>query len=290
MAIRIGCGSWNDKSYARLFGRGDATGETALQAYARWFERVELNVTYHSLQPRERIADWVGQTPAGFQFDVKLLKDFSSNPRAAAAAMTDRFLATIAPIVEAKKLGAFLLTLAPGFGPKRHRLDELDAVAEKFSPIAPVAVELRDRAWIEGDALASTLAYFRSRSLAWVALDLPRITAAPILPPMDEVTLPSLAYMRLHGRNPAYLQVKDPKERHNYIYSDAELQELAGRIRALAARAPDVHVSVNTHYADYAPKAALALRRLLGQPVPPSPGGARDRGDDNDDGQLTLLG
>ena len=284
MAIRIGCGSWNDKPYARLFGRRDDAGETALQAYARWFERVELNVTYHSLQPRDRIADWVGQTPAGFQFDVKLLKDFSSNPHAAAAAMTDRFLATIAPIIEARKLGAFLLTLAPGFGPKRHRLDELDAVAEKFSALAPLAVELRDRAWIEGDALAATLAYFRSRHLAWVALDLPRLTAAPILPPIDEVTRPSLAYVRLHGRNPAYLKVTKAEERHNYVYSDIELHELAARIRALAAKAQDVHVSVNTHYRDFAPQAALALRRLLGQPGPTFPGDADDGG-----GQLSLL-
>lgn len=289
MAIWIGCGSWNDKPYAKLFGPDTAAGETQLHAYARWFERLELNVTYHSLQPRGRIAGWVDQTPAGFRFDVKLLKDFSSNPRAAAAAMTDRFLATIEPITEARKLGAFLLTLAPSFGPKRHRLDELDGVAEKFSPLAPVAVELRDRAWIEGDALASTLAHFRSRRLAWVALDLPRLDAAPILPPIDEVTLPSLAYLRLHGRNPAYLKVTKAEERHNYAYSDAELRELADRIRALAAKVQDVHVSVNTHYRDFAPKAALALRRLLGQPGPMFPAaGASDR-PDGDGGQLPLL-
>lgn len=287
MAIHVGCGSWNDKPYARLFLPSKTPPETQLHAYARWFDRVELNVTYHALQSRERIADWVGQTPAHFRFDVKLLKDFSSNPRAAVPAVADRFLATIATIVGAKKLGAFLLTLAPSFGPQRHRLEELDAVAEKFSPLAPVAVELRDRAWIEGDALAATLAYFRSRRLAWVALDLPRLDAAPILPPIDEVAHPSLAYVRLHGRNPDYLRVKKAEERHAYAYSAAELDELAARLRALATKAENLHVSVNTHYADYAPKAALALRHRLGQPVPatfPTAVG------DADDGQLTLLG
>jgi uncharacterized protein YecE (DUF72 family) len=287
MPIHVGCGSWNDKPYAKLFLPDKSADESQLHAYTRWFDRVELNVTYHALQSRERIAGWVGQTPPAFRFDVKLLKDFSSNPRAAVPAIADRFLASIAPIIEAKKLGAFLLTLAPAFGPHRHRLDELDGVAEKFSPLAPVAVELRDRAWIAGDALASTLAYFRSRPFAWVALDLPHLDAAPLLPPIDEVTHPTLAYVRLHGRNPDYLRVKKAEERHAYAYSAAELDEIAARIRALATKARDVHVSANNHYADFAPKTALALRHLLGQPVPatfPAPDA-----DGPDDGQLSLL-
>ncbi|HYP17536.1 MAG TPA: DUF72 domain-containing protein [Opitutus sp.] len=276
MAIRIGCGSWNDSPYARLFRSRTQPDDSPLQAYTRWFDRIELNVTYHSLQPRERIADWVRQTPAGFLFDVKLLKDFSSNPRAAATPLADRFLASIEPIVAAAKLGAFLLTLAPSFGPKRHRLDELDAVAGKFSPLAPVAVELRDRAWIEGDALSTTLAFFRERRFAWVALDLPRISAPAILPPIDEVTHPSLAYMRLHGRNPDYAKVKIARERHNYAYPDAELGEIAARIRSLAARVANVHVSANNHYRDFAPKTALALRHSLGESVPASFPGTTD--------------
>ncbi len=284
MAIHIGCGSWADDDYVGLLYPKGQPKTARLPLYANWFDRVELNVTYHAIQPRDRIAAWVDQTPPGFCFDVKLFKDFSSNPRAAVPAVADRFLASIAPIIEAKKLGAFLLTLAPAFGPRRHRLDELDAVAEKFSPLAPVAVELRDRAWVEGDALASTLAYFRSRRLAWVALDLPPLDTAPILPPIDEVTHPTLAYLRLHGRNPDYLKVKKPEERHAYAYSAADLAEIAVRIQSLATRARDIHVSVNNHYADFAPKSALALRRLLGQPVPPPL-----TEDDPDNGQLSLL-
>jgi len=284
MAIRIGCGSWADKDYVGLLFPKSLPEKSRLAAYGEWFDRVELNTTYHAIPPRERIAGWVAQTPPGFLFDVKLEKRFSENPRAAAdSGLVEIFLHAIEPIVAAKKLGAFLLTLAPAFGPHRHRLEELDAVAEKFSPHAPVAVELRDRAWIEGDALAPTLAYFRSRPLAWVALDLPRLNAAPLLPPIDEVTHPALAYLRLHGRNPDYLKVQEPKQRHNYAYPESELMEIVARIRSLAAQASDVHVSVNNHYADFAPKAALALRRLLGQPVPPP---LTDN--DADDGQLSL--
>ncbi len=286
MAIHIGCGSWADDPYVGvLYPKGSPKTER-LRLYTGWFDRVELNVTYHAVQPRERIAAWVDQTPPHFRFDVKLQQRFSEDPRSAASGpLVETFLNSIESIVASKKLGAFLFTLAPRFGPARHRLDELDLVAEKFSPHAPVAVELRDRAWIEGDARDTTLAYFRERQFAWVALDLPHLDAAPILPPIDEVTHPSLAYMRLHGRNPDYLKAKKAEDRHNHIYTDAELEQLAARIRVLASHARDVHVSVNTHYRDYAPRAALALRRLLGQPVPP-PLAAKS---ESADGQLGLL-
>jgi len=270
MAIHIGCGSWRDKDYVGLLFPKSVPETQRLSHYAKFFDRVELNATYHTFQPRDRIADWVNQTPPGFFFDVKLEKSFSRDPQSAAAKLADRFLHSISPIANAGKLRAFLLTLDPSFGPQRHRLDELDGIAENFSPLAPVAVELRDRAWIEGDALASTLAYFRARKFAWVALDLPRLDAAPLLPPIDEVTHPALAYLRCHGRNPDYLKKSDdPKARHNHDYSVAELREIAARIRFLATKAADVHVSLNNHYRHFAPKAALALRQLLGQPTPP---------------------
>jgi uncharacterized protein YecE (DUF72 family) len=72
----------------------------------------------------------------------------------------------------------------------------------------------------------------------------------------------------LHGRNPNYLKGKSAAERHEHDYTALELKEIAVRIRSLEERARDVHVSVNNHAKDFAPKAALALRRLLGQSVP----------------------
>jgi uncharacterized protein YecE (DUF72 family) len=100
-----------------------------------------------------------------------------------------------------------------------------------------------------------------------VALDLPRVDAPGILPAIDEVTQPELAYLRAHGRNPHYAKAKSAEERHTYAYGEAELAEIATRVRNLAKRAKDVHVSLNNHAKDYAPKAALMLRRLLGQSV-----------------------
>jgi uncharacterized protein YecE (DUF72 family) len=283
MAIRIGCGSWTDSEYVGvLYPKGLPVSER-LHTYAERLERIEVNATYHANPPRARVTGWVGQTPPGFLFDVKLHRDFSDYPRQSGESdRVAKLLYAMEPLIEAKKLGTFLLTLAPGFSPKDRRLDEIDVLAEKLQPHA-LAVELRHRAWVDGDTLATTLDYFRQRQLVWVALDLPRIDSIKLLPPIDEVTHPRLAYMRLHGRNPNYLKSKTAGERHQHDYTAGELEEIAGRIRSLASRAQDVHVSLNNHFSNFAPKAALALRRLLGQSFPSLPPS------DEDDGQLPLI-
>jgi uncharacterized protein YecE (DUF72 family) len=271
MAITIGCGSWTDADYVNVLYPRGLPARSRLAVYARWFDRVEVNSTYYATPRREVITGWVKQTPSRFRFDLKLHRAFSQSP--AATAKGERlkwFLAAIAPLIEAKKLGAFLLTLAPSFSPGRHQLDELDALADKVGPI-PLAVELRHRGWVEDDALTDTLAYFRTRKLIWVALDLPPLKSPLLLPPIDEVTHPRIAYMRLHGRNRHYLKAKDAAARHHYEYRPTDLKEIAARIQTLAARAKHVHVSVNNHSEDFAPKAALSLRRLLGQRVRTSP-------------------
>lgn len=265
MAIHLGCGSWTDDAYVGLLYPKGLPKTERLRTYAEWFDRVEVKSSYYAIPALKTVEGWAQQTRAGFIFDFKLPRNFSQAP-AQAVRDVPRMLAAVQPMVDAGKLGAFLLTLAPGFGPDRHRLEELDAVAEKLAP-HPLAVELRHRVWVDGDALATTLAYFRRRHLAWVALDLPRLDSPAILPPIDEVTNPQFAYLRLHGRNPDYLKAESAADRHHYEYTAKDLAEIAGRIRGLAERAKDVHVSVNNHAADFAPKAALALRRLLGQTV-----------------------
>lgn len=272
MAIRIGCGSWTDQDYVGLLYAKGTKPADRLRAYPHWFERVEVNASYYAIPTASTVAHWADQTPASFLFDLKLPRTFSEAPhRAATSAALPALLRALEPLIAAKKLGGFLLTLSPSFSPDQHRLDELDLTAQALLPIAPLAVELRHRGWIHDARRSATLAFFRERKLTWVALDLPPINASAVLPPLDEVTTPSFAYVRLHGRNPRYLEAKTAAERHRHDYTPAELAEIAARIRSLAARAKDVHVSVNNHYADFAPKAALALRRLLGQPVPSSP-------------------
>lgn len=262
MAIRIGCGSWADAEYVGvLYPKGLPPAERLL-VYATHFGRVELNNTYYSTPSAAQMAAWEGQTPKGFLFDFKLHRAFSQKPTTSGA-LVGKLAEAVKPLIKSDKLGCFLLTAAPSFGPDRHTLEELDALAGNLPKGFPLAVELRHRGWVEGKARAATLDFFRERKLAWVALDLPNLKLPSLLPPIDEVTNPEFAYMRLHGRNPGWAKARSAAERHHWDYSPQELKEIAARIRKLAAKARHVHVSVNNHCADFAPKAGLALQGLL---------------------------
>src|SRR6478752_3595314 len=227
MAIRIGLGSWADSEYVGiLYPKGLAPAER-LRVYATHFDRVELNNTYYSTPSAAQMAGWAKQTPDGFVFDFKLHKAFSQNP-ATSGELVTKLAAAVQPLTETGKLGCFLLTLAPSFGPERHKLEELDVLRGNLPPGVPLAVELRHRDWVEGKAKAATLDFFRERKLAWVALDLPKLKLPSLLPVIDEVTNPQLAYVRLHGRNPGWAKAKTAAERHHWDYSPKELQEIAG--------------------------------------------------------------
>jgi uncharacterized protein YecE (DUF72 family) len=263
--ISVGIGSWADAEYTGLLYPKGLPATERLKTYATHFDHVEVNSSVYRTPKRNVVADWVSQTPPHFTFDVKLHRTFSDTPQEAAQKgdFVSYWLENMQPLIEAKKLGAFLLVLPPRFGPKRNRLEELDVLIQKFAPHL-IAVELRNRGWIDGEERDRTLAFFRERKLVWVAVDMPTIEGSTIMPQVDEVTNPQLAYLRLHGRNPEWPKVKTAEERHTYDYAEAELKEIATRVQALAGRANAIHVVANNHAQDFAPKAALSVKRILG--------------------------
>jgi uncharacterized protein YecE (DUF72 family) len=145
----------------------------------------------------------------------------------------------------------------------------------------PVAVELRHRGWLSERNRDQTLAWYSENGAAFVGVDAPPGDHVPIMPPIDAVTRDDIAYMRIHGRNTeGYLHGKTVAERFGWIYDDGELEEIAGRARALAEQAGEVHVMFNNNRDDDAPSAARRFRALLGQDPGPPP----------EDDQLSLGG
>jgi uncharacterized protein YecE (DUF72 family) len=130
-------------------------------------------------------------------------------------------------------------------------------------------MELRNRNWVDDERRESTLEWFADRDVAFVGVDAPPADNFQIMPPLDAVTSPRVAYLRAHGRNTeGYLTGKSVAERFAWSYADGELEEIAGRARSLAEQAGEVHVAFNNNRGDDAPTAAQRFRALLGQEVP----------------------
>jgi uncharacterized protein YecE (DUF72 family) len=289
--ILVGTASWSDRGFVQhWYPKGMRAGER-LSWYAQHFEMVEVNSTFYSVPDLRMAERWCAVTPDRFMFDVKLHQLFSfhstkakllppelqrraptgekgnvERTRDLVEAMLSLFLRSMSVLRSAKKLGALLLQLSPAFSPRMHKLDELDDLIEPLRDYR-LAIEFRNRNWVIGDQLRSTIDFLRQRNAAFVNIDAPAAEHFTIVPSsLNEITDPALAYLRLHGRNArAYLTGKTVAARFNYNYRDDEIDEVAERSRQLASAADEVHVVFNNNALDYAPRAATRLRAALGQ-------------------------
>ncbi len=266
--------------------------------YAQHFEMVEVNSTFYSVPDPRTVERWCAATPDGFVFDVKLHQLFSFHSTQAKLlppelqrlaqtdpkgkvnaspslrnAMLDFFLRPMSILQSAGKLGVFLLQLSPAFSPRKHELTELEPLIDRLSDFR-LAIEFRNRNWVVDDQLRSTIDFLHERGVTFVNVDAPASDHFSIVPSdLNEITKPNVTYLRLHGRDPkAYLTGKTVAARFNYDYSEKEIGEVAERSRKLARDAKEVHVVFNNNNLDYAPRAAIRLRKALGQAMAePSP-------------------
>ena len=262
-----------------------------LSWYAEHFDLVEVNSTFYSAPEARMVERWCAATPDDFTFDVKLHQLFSFHstkmkllpPDLQRRAETDGkgnvkptpdlqksllkvFLRAAEIFRNAGKMGALLLQLSPAFSPRKHKLNELEKLIEMLSGYE-LAIEFRNRNWVTGDALQSTTDFVRKHGAIFVNVDAPASEHFTVMrSDLDEVTNSKVAYLRLHGRNAkAYIGGKTVAARFDYDYDEKEIAEVAARSRKLAREARDVHVIFNNNNLDYAPRAALRLRKALDQ-------------------------
>ena len=291
--ILVGTASWSDPGFVeRWYPKKMPAGER-LGWYAQHFELVEVNSTFYSVPEPRMVERWCAATPNDFTFDVKLHQLFSFHstpakllpPELQRRAETDAkgkvkstpdlqealfktFLHSMSIIRNAGKLGLVLLQLSPAFSPRKHQLSELEPLIEMLGDY-DLAIEFRNRNWAAGDELESTIDFVRKYRAIFVNVDAPASDHFTVMrSDVDEVTNPKAAYLRLHGRNAkAYITGKTVAARFNYDYSDKEIIEVAERSKKLAQEAREMHVIFNNNNLDYAPRAALRLRKALGQIV-----------------------
>lgn len=291
--ILVGTASWSDPGFVeRWYPKKMPAGER-LQWYSQHFDMVEVNSTFYSVPEPKMVERWCAATPDDFTFDVKLhqLFSFHSTPakflpqelqRRAETdgrgnvkstpdlqeALLKIFLRGVSIFRNAEKLGVFLLQLTPAFSPRKHKLSELEPLVDMLRDYK-LAIEFRNRNWVVGDQLQSTTDFMQSRHAILVNVDAPESDHFMVMPSdVDEVTNPDVAYLRLHGRNAkGYISGKTVAARFDYDYTEDEIAEVAQRSRKLGREASELHVIFNNNNLDYAPRAALRLRKALGQIV-----------------------
>ena len=297
-AIRVGTASWSEPEFAKAgwYPPGLPAGRR-LPFYAQRFDMVELNSSFYAIPSTHMCERWAKETPDGFLFNVKCHRLLSRHATKADALPTDlrsdveltdrenviltpdleeefagRFIEALAPLEKAGQLGALLLQMTPGFAPRVADLTALEPLLRQLKggrkDGRQVVLELRHHDWLDDRHREETTDFLREQGVTLASIDGPPADAKhfTIMPALDVVTEPRMAYLRLHGRDAkAYLTGKTVAERFHYDYSDVELDEVMGRVQDLSRQADTVHVVFNNNSRDFAPVAAERLRRKLGQ-------------------------
>ena len=295
MTILVGTASWTDKSLidsGKFYPATAKSPEGRLKYYASQFPMVEVDSSYYAIPVPAAAQLWAERTPLGFVFNVKAFRLFTGHqtqprvfpkdiqqalglpltknvyhrdlPAEIQQELWRRFFEAVEPLRAAGKLGAIHFQFAPwitsGGEPRKHVEDCATVMEGRL-----MAVEFRNKSWWTERNRDSTLAFERERGLVNVIVDGPQGFGSSV-PAVWEVTSPELAIVRMHGRNAETWQKKGltaSSDRFNYDYSDAELREIAGKIKELAKSVPVVHAVMNNNYQDQGQRNARTLAGYL---------------------------
>jgi uncharacterized protein YecE (DUF72 family) len=209
-----------------------------LAHYASRFDTVEINNTFYRLPSEAAVNGWVEQTPKNFRFAVKASRYIThikrlNNPEK----YVERFLESVKPLTEARKLEAILWQLPPSFKRNDERLDAALTAIRERAPGRHV-VELRHPSWYAADVYD----LLRSHKAALAIVDDPKYPFAK-----RELTT-SWTYVRMHRGG-----------RGSGGYTKAELQTWRRRIAAWRAKV-DVLIYFNNTTESFAVEDARLLR------------------------------
>ena len=296
MTVLIGTASGSSKTLvdsARFYPPGITSAEARLRFYASRFPLVEVDSSYYAMPTPATAQLWAERTPDDFTMNVKAFRLFTGHPTSPTVLAKDiraalppqkkanlylrdlpteivdelwrRFIEALAPLRASGKLGLVHFQFPPWLLRNAQGHDHVRMCVERMAGHT-LSVEFRQQSWFaDAHACRSTLAFERELGVVHTVVDGPQGFANSV-PALWEVTHPSVALLRLHGRNSETWNIKgasDSSERFDYDYAEAELSELARNVKRLAAQALATHVVFNNNMEDQGQRNAASLAALL---------------------------
>jgi uncharacterized protein YecE (DUF72 family) len=205
----VGTSGWAYPGWKPDFYPAKLAQKKFLGHYATQLNTVEVNFTFRQLVKETTIQNWIQETPAHFRFGVKAHQVITHIKRLKGTEeFLPRFLATIAPLASAGKLGPVLFQLPPNLKIDLVLLNDFLALLPRT---LPAAFEYRHESWFAD----STWDVLRSRSVALCVAETEERTT-------PDVATSSIVYYRF--RKPNYAA----EERHAMVSRIAE-HRAAGR-------------------------------------------------------------
>ena len=261
-SIRIGTAGWSYPHWNGLvYPKAHAPGFHPLELIAKQLDCVEINSSFYQPLKPEVVKLWIKKVEPypHFTFTAKLHQDFT-HKRVLDQPSIALFKEGLWPLLRAKKLGALLMQFPWSFrftAENREFFIDLRRAFHEF----PLVAEMRHSSWMAEEAIGTFLDY----RVGFCNIDQPQYTRA--MPPTAILTS-DVGYVRLHGRNPqnslgAFEPTALRKRQHDYLYSQAELDEWTQRIEQTARFADRTFVVFNNDAAGKSFVNALQTRALI---------------------------
>jgi len=266
----IGTAGWSYPHWKGVvFPRTMPPSVHPLELLARTFDVVEINSSFYQALKPEIVTLWMKKVERNprFRFTAKLHQQFT-HKRMLDEGEIALFKEGLWPLQRAGKLGAVLMQFPWAFRFTAENRDFLIRLRRAFQEF-PLAAEMRHSSWLAEEAIGAFLDYH----IGFCNIDQPEYTSA--MPPTAYLTS-NVGYVRLHGRNPRnamggferYGAGAVRMKQHDYLYSDAELEEWAKRIEKINKFAEATFVVFNNDAAGQSVVNALQLQSMLqGRPA-----------------------
>jgi uncharacterized protein YecE (DUF72 family) len=244
----IGTSGWSYKEWEKIFYPNSKIPK--LSYYASIFETAEIDSTFYAYPNKGLAIGWARNTPPGFEFSAKIPKlithDKKLDLNEGVELDLQRFLDILAPVKDAKKLGALLIQLPPSFDRSR-----IEALKEFFGALPKgyrFAVEFRNKSWLKDPKEVYSL--LEKYKVANTIVDEPLL-------PVDLTTTSDFVFVRWHGRG--------KRVWYDYKYSDHELEPWIERVDDLTSKLKKVYGYFNNHFNGAAVENSLTFLVKLGQ-------------------------
>lgn len=233
----IGTSGWNYPHWQGIFYPKDLNQGNWLEHYAKFFNAVELNVTFYRLVQKKTFHNWRKRTPKEFSFVAKGSRFITHIKRINSVKKSlNLFIDNVVELKE--KLAAMLWQFPPSFKEDHKRLESFFKALNK-TKIRQV-FEFRHGSWFKKETYALLKKYNACLCIAHSAR----------FPCAKEVTADFL-YLRFHGSDSLY----------SSNYFDRELKEWADF--AKKHKNKDIFAFFNNDAYAYAIKNALKFKELL---------------------------
>ena len=234
----VGCSGFHYKHWIDVFYPKDLPKRKWFEYYTRFFNTLELNVTFYRFPRLPALEMWYNNAPAEFRFCVKVpkaithFKQFNDTQRM----VGDFYGTTIEGLKD--KLGCVLFQLPPR---TKYTEEKLEKILQNIDPAFSNVLEFRNESWWNAEVYNKLAA----NKIAFCGMSHPQY-------PDEVIANTSTIYYRFHGVPELY---KSP-------YTIYKLKKFAAEIKAAGAL-KETYLYFNNDIDGSAVHNAIQMRKLM---------------------------